>query len=840
MAGPSNSANRFGSSSYVVGTPANGLGNGVNFTSIQAAVNQAVADGFGPANPVDIVIRAGVYTEDVTITDGGISLVGVSDAPFNVLGQQTFINGTISLVITALNQFALSNLFVRGVLGSALTVTGAGSPCRLSADNCAFTGLAAATPGVSFTNASGTFGTAIFTNCSLTSSLAEAHFSSARTISVFFSCNLRGDTNMITLDVSARVQLLYSVGSATTGFGVQFLNAANQVASCRFTTITSGDSIVDMTPGGASTIEQCTFDSSAASGFFITGTGNLVYTDIVNVGTAIDLDPAIGVITVGDWKPYAQVGVGPAPSLGTVRGTSCFDSTAFTVTDGFVELTGGPGASTFPVDNGGPGVPLAGAMSFLGSTSVDFPNPSGIETHVGATTNQIYIEDRRWLSSFIVDPSATVGLRGTFTTIQAALNAIAAGPGLGVIYIKPGTYVESPAIAAGQGIHMIGVQATPNNAAVLIQGQITIGAGSGCGFENLLVGFTAATALSMTNSASLDAVNCSFFSTGSPGVVVNNATAALTTSHCTIQTAALTDALQVFNSTTCVFDDTIFSSGGNTLSLVGTANAQFIYCTFNGVAVLGAGSTGNFQFCNHSVGASYAYDSGPGAFLNAFHETITSNSASTFFVQGTGTFNYADIVNLGTAKVIDPGLIAIPQDWKPYGTTTTVGVNRYNPTDFTVTAATGQVNLVTSGGANSFPTDSGTATPVAGVLNILGGPGVTVSGAGNTVTINSVVYTDRGAGATVTSDSGSFATAAIALTLPAAPAQGEECRFTTTSASALVVTANAGQTIQLSTTVSAVAGTATSTASGDSLWLTYRAANTRWYASNVIGSWTVV
>jgi hypothetical protein len=48
-----------------------------------------------------------------------------------------------------------------------------------------------------------------------------------------------------------------------------------------------------------------------------------------------------------------------------------------------------------------------------------------------------------------------------------------------------------------------------------------------------------------------------------------------------------------------------------------------------------------------------------------------------------------------------------------------------------------------STGANSFPTDSGTATPIAGVLNIHGGMGIEVTGTSNTVTIQStgIFYT---------------------------------------------------------------------------------------------------
>lgn len=48
----------------------------------------------------------------------------------------------------------------------------------------------------------------------------------------------------------------------------------------------------------------------------------------------------------------------------------------------------------------------------------------------------------------------------------------------------------------------------------------------------------------------------------------------------------------------------------------------------------------------------------------------------------------------------------------------------------------------TAGGpfANSFPTDVGTATPAAGVLNILGGDGINTAGAGNTVTVHITDY----------------------------------------------------------------------------------------------------
>jgi len=63
--------------------------------------------------------------------------------------------------------------------------------------------------------------------------------------------------------------------------------------------------------------------------------------------------------------------------------------------------------------------------------------------------------------------------------------------------------------------------------------------------------------------------------------------------------------------------------------------------------------------------------------------------------------------------------------------------------------------------ASSFPTDSGTAIPVAGVLNVLGGTGVDTSGSGNTVTVTAA--TD--VATTYTADVGSAAPTANVLTV---------------------------------------------------------------------------
>lgn len=158
----------------------------------------------------------------------------------------------------------------------------------------------------------------------------------------------------------------------------------------------------------------------------------------------------------------------------------------------------------------------------------------------------------------------------------------------------------------------------------------------------------------------------------------------------------------------------------------------------------------------------------------------------------------------------------------------------------TITNGSGTINLESSSSiATSYTTDSGTATPAANILQIRGGPGVTTSGASNVVTINSVVFTDQGGSLTVNSDTGNFATAAITLTTPNTPVQGEQLIFACTSASALVVKAAGGHKIRIGSAISSATGTATSNAIGDSLTLRWRASDVTWYAVSVIGTWTL-
>lgn len=125
--------------------------------------------------------------------------------------------------------------------------------------------------------------------------------------------------------------------------------------------------------------------------------------------------------------------------------------------------------------------------------------------------------------------------------------------------------------------------------------------------------------------------------------------------------------------------------------------------------------------------------------------------------------------------------------------------------------------------------------PVAATLT--GGPGITITNAAGSVTVNSVVFTDTTA-TTLVEDNGYFATAAGTYNLPATPAQGELIHIIADTAGAVVVDAPAGDFIRIGNVISASGGTATSNAIGDQLICRFRFSTQTWHCIPV-GTWTL-
>lgn len=153
------------------------------------------------------------------------------------------------------------------------------------------------------------------------------------------------------------------------------------------------------------------------------------------------------------------------------------------------------------------------------------------------------------------------------------------------------------------------------------------------------------------------------------------------------------------------------------------------------------------------------------------------------------------------------------------------------------------INITVSGATvgKTITGDSGGAlSPSAGNWNILGLSGSKTSGSVSTLTVKSPPYADQGGSTTVTLNSGSFATAAITLTTPATAglADGDLLEFVATNG-VLVIQLAATQVAHLGNVATSVAGTLTSTATGDSISLRYQASTNDWWATSAIGIWNL-
>lgn len=163
------------------------------------------------------------------------------------------------------------------------------------------------------------------------------------------------------------------------------------------------------------------------------------------------------------------------------------------------------------------------------------------------------------------------------------------------------------------------------------------------------------------------------------------------------------------------------------------------------------------------------------------------------------------------------------------------------------TSGAGVWDLMTPGSTtiSSIVTDSGTATPSSGVINLLGGSGASTSATGDTITVTAsgggggLTWQDIALTGSTTAGVGYMSTAAITLTLPASPTNGDEIAFVASTSDTLIIQANTGQVVQVGSERTSSAGTATSTALGDSLNLIYQSSSTKWFSIATNGNWNL-
>lgn len=263
---------------------------------------------------------------------------------------------------------------------------------------------------------------------------------------------------------------------------------------------------------------------------------------------------------------------------------------------------------------------------------------------------------------------------------------------------------------------------------------------------------------------------------------------------------------------------------------VPVANILNIFGT-NGISTTGAANTVTVTSANGQIATKFAVQTGTSPVVPTAAGIVTINGSTVaagtnpIRTNGTGANTLAVQVQIAQAIAATDA--------------TKIGLANFDSAKFTVDA-NGFVSTSGTGIGNTITGDSGGAlSPTAGNWNILGRSGSKTSGSGSTLTVNSPPFSQVGSSSTSVLNSGEFVTAAVTRTLPATAGlvDGDLVIYFCTTAGALVITANTGQTIRVGTLVSSSAGTCTSTAIGDSITLRFDATAVSWRAVSVIGTW---
>jgi hypothetical protein len=684
--------NKYWLSPYVV-DPSTTPGKIGSYTTIQAAINAAGAAGGG-----QVVVRGGTFTEDLTFlpnvnlqgmnTDGllavnggyGVIVIGnhgvndtTGDVIFTVsnIGFQTSAGITFNLASTAheiLSEFLFCSIQNSDAAGVCFALSSAGSTVACIANNT-----------ITYAdNTIATVGTSCqyqHANTAISQAGAPAFVNNGGTLEVK-NCYIGAG---IILEVLGGNSILFNNQLFASNTGVLFSSAGGVVSN------------------------NNAWSSSAVSGYYIDGAaGSYQYNNDAVIGTATQINPAITQQTQV-WRPRATAGT----SSTAYAGTASFNSSDFTVVDGFVSSSG------------------AGTDALITIYVVDNTNPA------------------------------------PYTTIQSAINAANAAGG-GVVAIRPSAtpYTENLSllsqvmlIAVGQD----GFFAANGAFGVSVIGNHTLNDTVGITFVQCTgIAFSSSTGVPFTMTAAstvaaLELTSCAITTTGGFDGIVTSSTGG----GCVVEAYALSanssaNILNLGANTEAYISNSKSlrtTNGSNAFTIAGNLNIYDCIIDvnstcFNMMVGGGCNAIGN-QIIANQQGVNFT----SGGVFTSFNNVWDCDGAGEYIGGAGGTYTYANDIVTGNATFISIGLTVEPQIWKPFATavSTSMGANPgtsyFDSAAFTVDQ-TGYVRLVGGTAATKFGVDAFTGPGTNPVLPDATGLVTITGGTAPQGTVANVVQTD--------------------------------------------------------------------------------------------------
>lgn len=289
-------------------------------------------------------------------------------------------------------------------------------------------------------------------------------------------------------------------------------------------------------------------------------------------------------------------------------------------------------------------------------------------------------ENRAWVTQYVVDASAVVGLRGTFATIQTAITAASSGQ---TIFIRPGTYTENLTLKAGVNLTAFPCDASLNGTGkVIISGTCTLTTAGTVTISGIQLQTNAAALLAVTgtvasvvnledcylnctnttgitysssDSSSMINISNSFGDVGTTGISIFTQTSAgrlrikscyfTNTGNSTTASTASAGILEMMHTS---LQTPITTSGTNTI--INMQGCNFSTNVNNATCLtVGGSGTNACVLCNFNSGSASAISVGDN--LNLTNSTV--NSSNTNAITGAGAINYAGIAYIGSSSLMN-------------------------------------------------------------------------------------------------------------------------------------------------------------------------------------------
>ena len=376
----------------------------------------------------------------------------------------------------------------------------------------------------------------------------------------------------------------------------------------------------------------------------------------------------------------ASVTITAANATTTTKGVASFNSSQFTVSSGAVSLIATGFVETLTPNSGAAISPSSSNINVQGLAANSGGNAYPVFTYNGGAA-QLNIENRTYLTPYVVDASTTNGSKGTFTTIAAALTQASADSYQGDIFIRPGTYTENPTLPAGINLTASGSDGLTGT--VIINGNITCSGNGTSTIYGIQLQTNSAAFLTVSGSSAtvVNIVNCFLNNTNTTGISYTNSNASsrlniyqsfgdILTTGISLYTMSSAGSMTIFN---CQLlnsgNSTTASSSSNGTITFSNCNVKFPISTSSSAVIsfkttivdtiglnttaltlTGTASNKNNDFSKFLSGTATAITIGSGVTLNLQNCIIGSTNASV--ISGAGTLAYSGIIYVSNAGAV--------------------------------------------------------------------------------------------------------------------------------------------------------------------------------------------